>query len=216
MEATAPLVVIAAAVLIVVLTVATGSAQGMPPPSLHSGPAQAQGNGGDASAGRGVFQANCAMCHGADAAGMMGMHPSLRGAVERLSRQGVEVTIRKGRATQPPMPAFEGRLTDAEIADVVAYIASLPVGPRNFGPEGGGGGMMGRGMMGDRRRDWDPVVWATVLLVILAIAAALILALRRARPTAFGEDARSVLDHRYAAGELSREEYLERRRDLEA
>ncbi|MGH3665139.1 MAG: c-type cytochrome, partial [Egibacteraceae bacterium] len=49
---------------------------------------------GDREAGRDIFKANCAMCHGADAAGMMGMHPSLRGAVARLSREGVEVTVR--------------------------------------------------------------------------------------------------------------------------
>jgi hypothetical protein len=45
------------------------------------------------------------MCHGSDAARMTGTHPSLRGAVERLSSEGVEVTIRKGRTTMPPMPA---------------------------------------------------------------------------------------------------------------
>ena len=80
------------------------------------------------------------MCHRQDAAGMMGMHPSLRGAVERLSREGVEVTIRKGRATQPPMPAFERRLSDQEIADVVAYIASLPPGPATSVPTARAGG----------------------------------------------------------------------------
>ncbi|MBW3603053.1 MAG: cytochrome c, partial [Actinobacteria bacterium] len=115
---------------------------------------------GDVQAGREVFEVNCAMCHGADAAGMMGMHPSLRGAVERLTREGVEVTVRNGRDTTPPMPAFAERLTDQQTDDVVAYVASLPEGPRNFGPGEqmtdddmmdrmmGGRDMMDGGMMG--------------------------------------------------------------------
>jgi mono/diheme cytochrome c family protein len=212
MEATPRLVVITTVVALFALVSPPGLAPAMPP-SLA--PPQAR-TGGDVATGRAVFDANCAMCHGADATGMMGMHPALRGAVERLSREGVEVAIRKGRATQPPMPAWEGRLTDAQIADVVAYIASLPPGPRNFGPEPGGGGMMGRGMMGGRRRNWDPVYWAVILLVILAVAGVLLLFLRRPRSSPAGEDPRLLLDRRYAAGELGREEYLERRRDLES
>ena len=77
---------------------------------------------------------------------MMGIHPSFRGAVERLTLEGVEVTMRNGRATNPPMPSFEGRLSEEELDDVVAYLDTLPVGPRNFGAEDGG--MMGMdGMM---------------------------------------------------------------------
>lgn len=94
----------------------------------------------DVDAGRQIFESNCAMCHGSDASGMMGMHPSLRGAVERLTREGVEVTVRNGRDTDPPTPPFEGHLTDREIEHVIAYIDSLPPGPRNFGPDTEGGG----------------------------------------------------------------------------
>ncbi|HEV2071781.1 MAG TPA: c-type cytochrome [Acidimicrobiales bacterium] len=162
--------------------------------------------------GENVFRAHCAMCHGGDASGMMGMHPSLRGAVERLSREGVEVTIRQGRRTQPPMPAWEGRLSDEEIDDVVAYIASLPTGPRNFGPGSGGPMMMHDNDESGRRGD---VVVALPLLVlaVVIVAAVLVAAgwgLRRAK-----EEPRRVLDRRYAAGELSRQDYLQRRSDLE-
>ncbi len=182
---------------------------------------QTQPSGDDVEAGRKVFESHCAMCHGAEATGMMGMHPSLRGAVERLTREGVEVTIRKGRRTTPPMPAFEGRLSDEEITDVVAYIASLPPGPRNFGPEAGGGGGMGDMMDGLSDRDGDDsgsfglaVVAAAAL--VLGAGAVLVLAVRYRRRDMSGvENARAVLDRRYAAGELTREEYLERRRDLE-
>lgn len=123
---------------------------------------------GDAEAGEAVFRRNCAMCHGADATGMMGMHPALRGAAERLSREGVEVTVRNGRSTNPPMPAFGERLSDDEINDVVAYVASLPDGPRNFGPGSGSG--MGGGMM-DRMMD-DATVWMPIVVLALATALA--------------------------------------------
>ncbi len=117
----------------------------------------------DTEPGRQVFDMHCAMCHGQDASGMMGMHPSLRGAVDRLTREGVEVTVRRGRDTQPPMPAFEDRLTDQELDAVVDHIATLPSGPRNFGP-GTGGGMMD-GMMGGS---------ATAMWVVVAVLTAVL------------------------------------------
>lgn len=171
---------------------------------------QGGGQAGEVEDGERVFRAECAMCHGADASGMMGMHPSLRGSVARLSREGVEVTIRQGRRTQPPMPAFEGRLTSDEIDAVVAYIASLPEGPRNFGPGEDGGMMGGDGMMMDDGVDASDI--ALVLLAVLAVAglAVGVVVITRTR----GSPQR-VLDRRYAAGELSRDEYLQRRRDLQ-
>lgn len=123
-----------AAVVAVVLLTAPGQA------------APQRGAEGDARAGEAVYRQECAMCHGSDATGMMGMHPALRGAVDRLSVEGVEVAVRNGRSTTPPMPAFAERLSGEEIDDVIAYVAALPDGPRNFGPEGGEG--MGSGMMG--------------------------------------------------------------------
>lgn len=141
------------------------------------------------------------------------MHPSLRGAVERLSQEGVEVTIRNGRETDPPMPAFDDRLTDQEIDDVIAYVASLPEGPRNFGPGSQGGGMMGGDMMEGG--------WGTFLAGVVAGAIGSLLAVGGvwlARDRASGGrrgSARDELDRRYAAGELPREEYLQRRDDLD-
>ncbi|MDP9021816.1 MAG: c-type cytochrome [Actinomycetota bacterium] len=172
------------------------------------------------TSGRDVFEANCAMCHGRDASGMMGMHPSLRGAVERLTREGVEVTIRKGRATQPPMPAFEDRLSDEDIAEVIAYLDSLPVGPRNFGPRDGG--MRGREMMNGGMSGGGTVMLLGAVLVlallVLAVTASVWM-IREARGggsvSARGSSAREELDRRYATGDLSRDEYLQRRRDLD-
>lgn len=110
------------------------------------------------------------MCHGNDAGGMMGMHPSLRGAVDRLSLEGVEVAIRNGRDTDPPMPAFAGRLSDDEIDAVISYLESLPAGPRNFGPDHRDGGMMDGGMMG--RNVWPFVAGMLVGLLIASAAGA--------------------------------------------
>ncbi len=170
--------------------------------------------GSDVDAGRQVYEANCIMCHGADASGMMGMHPSLRGGIERLTREGVEVTIRNGRDTTPPMPAFAGTLSDREVDQVIAYIDSLPPGPRNFGPEeddmmNGMDGMMG-GMGG-----W---MWLLLLLAAVVVIVAVVAIVRAAgggRRTDADLSPRELLDRRYAQGDLPREEYLQRRDDLE-
>ncbi len=105
-----------------------------------------------------------------DATGMMGMHPALRGAVERLTVEGVEVTIRNGRDTRPPMPAYGGRLRDDDIDDLVAYLESLPAGPRNFGPgsDNSSMGAEGMGMM----RGGVLLVVVAVLVLVAALAAA--------------------------------------------
>jgi mono/diheme cytochrome c family protein/uncharacterized membrane protein len=186
--------------------------------------AQAAGN---ADAGQDVYAANCAMCHGTDAAGMMGMHPALRGAIERLTVEGVEVTIRNGRQTTPPMPAFDDRLSDEQIADVIAYLDTLPMGPRNFGPEmSEPGGMMPDGGMMDGMMDggWDggdvlSAVVLSVLVVVLILGAVVMVTQRRRQAPGdgrhAGESPRAILDRRYAAGELSREQYRQAREDLD-
>ncbi|MQA99743.1 MAG: c-type cytochrome [Actinobacteria bacterium] len=180
-----------------------------------AGPARAQSIG-DADAGRAVFEANCAMCHGQDAAGMMGMHPSLRGAVERLSVEGVEVAIRNGRDTMPPMPAFEGRLTDKEISDVIAYLDALPVGSRNFGP--GADGDMMDGMMEGRMWYW--LAWTALLLVLVAVIVIGSIFTVRSLWNRSGSGSRKgealdILKERFARGEIDRDEFEERRRLLD-
>lgn len=196
------------------VTVASAFWPGVAVIFLTSSSALAQETG-DPQRGRAIFEQNCAMCHGDDAAGMMGIHPSLRGAIERLSREGVDITIRKGRDVAPPMPAFEGRLSDDDIADVIAYLDALPVGPRNFGP---GAEMMGDmgDMMGGSGMDpggWIPWLLAGVLAI--ALTGAIVVATR----PGVGRAGRSsqairILEERYARGEITDEEFEERRRTL--
>lgn len=182
-------------------------------------------SGGDADRGEELFQANCAMCHGGDATGMGGMHPALTGAIDRLGVDGVEVTIRNGRDTTPPMPAFGDELSAAEIADVVAYLDTLPPGPRNFGPMHdpdtgmmGDDGMTGEGMMSGALWLWMLLGVLLITAVIVGIVVTAVVVARRTSgsPPApdTDETARKILDARYARGELAREDYLQARRDL--
>lgn len=141
-----------------------------------AGPARAQDDG-DVESGQQVYRRHCAMCHGSDGEGMANMHPAVRGAIDRLTREGAEVTIRNGRETTPPMPSFADRLSDAEIDAVLAYIDSLPTGSADAGPgrmddgDGMGEGMMDDGM-GDMMDDNDTVLWV-VIVVLAALAAGL-------------------------------------------
>jgi mono/diheme cytochrome c family protein len=66
--------------------------------------------------GRKVFlRENCYICHGGRGGG--GMCPSLRG------REVDDGVIQDG--TGSGMPSFAGRVTDQEVQDLVAYIASM-------------------------------------------------------------------------------------------
>lgn len=76
------------------------------------------------------------------------------------------------------------------------------------------GGMMGGRERQERGGSIDAWGWAAAIALALALATMAVLILRQRRPVA-SEAARGILDRRYARGELTREEYLERRRDLE-
>lgn len=114
---------IAAAVLVLMLFIGpqviaedkskpTGGAAGSAPSASGSG-------GGASPAGKGVFTDNCGSCHTLQAAGTSGqVGPRLDDTVLRAAE--IEAIVRAGRG---PMPAFGGRLSDAEISAVAAFVA---------------------------------------------------------------------------------------------
>jgi putative membrane protein len=109
-------------------------------------------------------------------------------------------------------------------AGVAALVgAAAPVLAQQGQP---GQGMYGRGMYGGWHGMgtwWSPFMGILMLAAGVAVVAAGILVLRHfwhigergGNRDAAGGQARAILDERYARGEIDREEYLRRRRDLE-
>ncbi len=91
--------------------------------------------GGDSNAGRDFFNGACAVCHGADASGTQ-RAPSL--GQTPLEPEYVARRVRRsGRADSTAYPGLTGgimpfwsadRLSDAELRDVVAFVAALSRG----------------------------------------------------------------------------------------
>jgi mono/diheme cytochrome c family protein len=82
----------------------------------------AQGPGAD------TYKAKCAMCHGATGTGNAGMKvPPFKSPESVKATDAALITaITKGADTGAvKMPAYAGKLTDAQIKDVVAYIRTL-------------------------------------------------------------------------------------------
>jgi len=93
-------------------------------PATTTPPPAAGGGGGavDVAAGKSVFEsAGCASCHTLADAGATGeVGPNLDEAKPDAAL--VKERVTNGKA---PMPAFKGQLTDAQIADVAAYVSSV-------------------------------------------------------------------------------------------
>jgi len=75
----------------------------------------------------GTYKAKCAMCHGADGKGSpiglkMGAHDFTSADVQKQTDAQLTEIITKGKNK---MPAYEGKLKDTEIKDLVAYIRGL-------------------------------------------------------------------------------------------
>jgi len=78
--------------------------------------------------GADIYKAKCQMCHGADGSGNTPAGKSLKAtplnsgdAVKAADADLIAVT-KNGRNK---MPAFSGKLTDAQIADVIAFVRTL-------------------------------------------------------------------------------------------
>lgn len=69
------------------------------------------------------YKAKCAMCHGADGMGKAPMGSNLTSAdVQKMSDADLTAAITSGKGK---MPAYKGKLTDAQISDLVKYIRTL-------------------------------------------------------------------------------------------
>ena len=67
-----------------------------------------------------VFQSSCGSCHTLSAAGTSGqVGPNLDDTA--LSASEIESVVRDGRGS---MPSFDGKLSDAEISAVAAFVAA--------------------------------------------------------------------------------------------
>jgi quinoprotein glucose dehydrogenase len=65
------------------------------------------------------------MCHQASRAGNPPAIPSLIGVVPRLGKARVREVVANGiPGGTPQMPSFGGRLSQAEISDLIAYLQS--------------------------------------------------------------------------------------------
>ena len=101
------------------------------------------GRSSDLAAGRSIYEAKCASCHntngdGKTVTGSRFRYANLIDGVWRSdgSPEAIERQIRRGH---DPMPRFEGKLTDEEIRQTVAYVVELSRG-RAGGDKGGASG----------------------------------------------------------------------------
>jgi len=78
---------------------------------------------GDAAAGK-AKSAQCAACHGASGLSPMGMYPNLAQQKEQYLVKQLK-DFRSGTRNDPTMKAMAAALTDADIANLSAYYASI-------------------------------------------------------------------------------------------
>jgi cytochrome c6 len=84
--------------------------------------------GQDAAA---LYKSKCAMCHGADGKGdtpigkKMGIRDLTSAEVQKQSDSELEQIVKKGKNK---MPAYDGKLKDSEIKDLVAFVRQLGKG----------------------------------------------------------------------------------------
>ncbi len=82
----------------------------------------------DAAKGGEVYKAKCAMCHGADGKGdtAMGKNLKLRDLgsadVQNVHDSEMKTLLENGKNK---MPSFKGKLTDAQMGDVIQFVRTL-------------------------------------------------------------------------------------------
>jgi cytochrome c6 len=78
----------------------------------------------DAASGAKIFSANCASCHAGGKNLVQANKTLQKGALEKYGMYSEEAVITQVTGGKNAMPAFKGRLNDAQIADVAAYVIS--------------------------------------------------------------------------------------------
>ena len=76
---------------------------------------------GDGKRGEELYKASCIVCHGRRAEG--GVGPQLAGNPVLLNEQAFWKTVHEGRHVMPPL---KGALTEQQIADIQAWLKTLP------------------------------------------------------------------------------------------
>ena len=99
----------------------------------------------DTVAGRRIFERKCATCHNVNGDGktIVASHLPYASLIDGVWRSdgspaAIEKQVREGR---DPMPKFQGKLTDEEIRQVVAYVGVLS---RSAAPGASAGGASAR------------------------------------------------------------------------
>ncbi len=104
------------AVFFAVIRTSNGTSSAVPLPA-------ASPLSGDAFAGKQTFRQYCSICHGSGAQGFIG--PYIAGI--NWTVPGLHAIVRGGVGGYGGMPAFNAdAVTDRNIADIAAYLASLP------------------------------------------------------------------------------------------
>ena len=70
-----------------------------------------------------LYKSKCAMCHGTDGKKLPGTKAFASPEVQKMSEADLVATITNGKP--PKMPAYKGKLTDAQIKDLAKYVRTL-------------------------------------------------------------------------------------------
>ena len=99
---------------------------GQPPPLQRREEAAGEGTAGDAAAGEAVFSGNCAACHAGGQNVIMPEKTLEKAALEEYLDGGFneKAVMKQVTNGKNAMPAFGGRLSDDDIANVAAYVIS--------------------------------------------------------------------------------------------
>lgn len=79
---------------------------------------------GDATSGAKIFSANCASCHAGGRNVINGAKTLQKDALEKYEMNSVDAIVHQVNNGKNAMPAFKGRLSDAQIEDVATYVLS--------------------------------------------------------------------------------------------